>query len=657
MRSAWERQCAGPLCLPTRALSSASGGSRWGRCGSRRTGSTTASVVRCRCVSVNAAITATFTAPASARRSAAASRYGELRRGIRGAAGGARRHAARQRRWRERQREKLKIVTHQGSPLTVTQCIVSAQCRHPEPTDRCESLRARATAQNRSIARSLRVLWGGAPRIGPVSGPGAGADEGHARRVAAPIMISRALEAEILRLYHAEGWPIGTIARQLHMHHGTVRRVLWQSGVTAVRECARTSKLDAYVPFIQETFARYPTLRASRLYQMVRERGYVGQPRSLPAHGRPIATAAGGRGVSALAHLAGGTRPDRLGALRQAHHRPRAAAADGLRDGALLLAASVRALLLERRAPRSFLDAHVQAFAYFTAVPRICLYDNLRSAVLERSGDAIRFNPTLLELAAWYRFQPRPVAVARGNEKGRVERAIRFVRERFFAARRFADVADLNAQALAWCSGEAAARPCPEDRTRSVRECFEEERPRLLTLPDNPSRARSASWCGCIKHPTPASTGMTTRSRTPTCAARSRSVPPPIPCVSSMPVPSSPSIRAATIATSRSRIHRISRTWPTRSAALGVTGPWIGCTTRPRAGEVLRRRGAARRASGRAHARPDRSARYPRRRGSGGGVDRRARRGLRAPGRRAPLRRSASRPARRTPADPGASAR
>jgi len=67
----------------------------------------------------------------------------------------------------------------------------------------------------------------------------------------------------------------------------------------------------------------------------------------------------------------------------------------------------------------SFLDAHVQAFAYFTAVPRVCLYDNLRSAVLERSGDAIRFNPTLLELAAWYHFQPRPVAVARGNEKGR----------------------------------------------------------------------------------------------------------------------------------------------------------------------------------------------------------------------------------------------
>src|SRR5271170_1178533 len=107
-------------------------------------------------------------------------------------------------------------------------------------------------------------------------------------------MISRAVEAEILRLYHAEGWPNGTIARQLHVHHDTVRRVLWQSGVPAVRECARTSKLDAYVPFIQETFARYPTLRASRLYQMVRERGYLGNPdhfRHMVARWRPRPTA------------------------------------------------------------------------------------------------------------------------------------------------------------------------------------------------------------------------------------------------------------------------------------------------------------------------------------------------------------------------------
>ena len=106
--------------------------------------------------------------------------------------------------------------------------------------------------------------------------------------------------------------------------------------------------------------------------------------------------------------------------------------------------------------------------------------------MLERQGEAIRFHPTLLEFAAHYRFEPRPVAVARGNEKGRVERAIRFIREGFFAARQWRDLDDLNAQAEAWCQGQAADRPCPEDRSISVREAFAQEKPKLLTLPDTP---------------------------------------------------------------------------------------------------------------------------------------------------------------------------
>ena len=134
----------------------------------------------------------------------------------------------------------------------------------------------------------------------------------------------------------------------------------------------------------------------------------------------------------------------------------------------------------------NFLRAHVDAFQHFNGVARTLLYDNLRSVVLERRGDAIRFHPTLLELAAHYRFAPRPVAPYRGNEKGRVERMIRFVRDRFFAARPFTDLDDLNAQALAWCTETAAERPCPEDRHRTVRDVFDEEQPRLLPLPDNP---------------------------------------------------------------------------------------------------------------------------------------------------------------------------
>ena len=70
--------------------------------------------------------------------------------------------------------------------------------------------------------------------------------------------------------------------------------------------------------------------------------------------------------------------------------------------------------------------------------------------------------------------------------KGRVERAIRYVRESFFAARTFADLADLNAQALLWCNGQAADRICPADRDLRVRQAFAQEQLQLLPLPDNP---------------------------------------------------------------------------------------------------------------------------------------------------------------------------
>ena len=129
---------------------------------------------------------------------------------------------------------------------------------------------------------------------------------------------------------------------------------------------------------------------------------------------------------------------------------------------------------------------HVEAFSVLGGGVRQILFDNMRSVVLERRADAIRFHPTLLELAAHYRFEPRPVAPARGNEKGRVERHIRFARESFFCARRFHDLDDLNDQADQWCQTRAAERPCPEDPQRTVAEVFTEERAHLLALPDNP---------------------------------------------------------------------------------------------------------------------------------------------------------------------------
>jgi transposase len=297
--------------------------------------------------------------------------------------------------------------------------------------------------------------------------------------------IGAELEAQILRYYHVEKWRCGTIARQLHVHRGTVQRVLAQAGLPRVGAVQRPSRIDPYLPFIHETLKKFPSLTASRLYAMVTGRGYQGnihhfrhmvalhRPRPTPEAYLRLRTMCGEQGQidwGSFGHL-------QIGRAR----RP-------LMAFVAVLSWSRQIYLrffLDARMD-SFLAGHAGAFQAWSGVPRVLLYDNLRSAVLERQGDAIRFHPTLLSFAAHHRYEPRPVAVARGNEKGRVERAIRYARESFFAARRFADLDDLNAQAAQWCATIAASRPCREEPTITVREAFEREKPKLLALPENP---------------------------------------------------------------------------------------------------------------------------------------------------------------------------
>ncbi|MCP4379380.1 MAG: transposase, partial [bacterium] len=90
--------------------------------------------------------------------------------------------------------------------------------------------------------------------------------------------IDKELEAKILRYHHVEKWKVGTISRQLGVHHDVVNRVLSQAGLPKVERSDRPTMIDTYLPFIMETLKQYSTLTASRLYAMVRERGYGGGP-------------------------------------------------------------------------------------------------------------------------------------------------------------------------------------------------------------------------------------------------------------------------------------------------------------------------------------------------------------------------------------------
>lgn len=312
-------------------------------------------------------------------------------------------------------------------------------------------------------------------------------------------MISKELEARIVRLRHVERWRVGTIARQLGIHHGTVTRALARVGSERVRR-ERPSMIEPFVPFILSVLEKYPKLRASRLYEMVRQRGYTGGPdhfRHLVAHHRPRRPAE--------AYLRLRTFPAEQAQVDWAHFgRIEIGRAIRVLSAFVMILSYSRYLFvrfyLDQRMA-NFLRGHVAAFQWFGGVARVALYDNLKSAVLERRDDAIRFHPELLQLAAHYRFEPRPVAPARGSDKGRVERAIQYLRHSFFAARPWRDVDDLNAQVDVWCSEQAAARPWPDDRRLTVREAFEQERPSLIALPGEPYPTEELVEVSVGKHP------------------------------------------------------------------------------------------------------------------------------------------------------------
>jgi transposase len=296
-------------------------------------------------------------------------------------------------------------------------------------------------------------------------------------------MIDEETRATIRRLFYAEHWKIGTIAGELRVHPDTVRRAL-ETDRFNFNRTLRLRATDPYVPFIREILEKHPRLRATRIFQMLQDRGYAGSVVQLR---RAVACL---RPAHKEAFLRLRTFPGEQGQVDWAHFGevPVGRARRRLSCFVTTLSYS-RALYLEfffDQSMESFLRGHVQAFADWQGLPRILLYDNLRSVVLERRGDAIHFHPRLLELCAHYHFAARPCQVRAGNQKGRVERVIRYIRDSFFAARPFTTLEDFNRQALAWRDQTAHRRRWPEDDSKTVQEAFEEEKARLLPLPVHP---------------------------------------------------------------------------------------------------------------------------------------------------------------------------
>jgi transposase len=180
--------------------------------------------------------------------------------------------------------------------------------------------------------------------------------------------------------------------------------------------------LDEYRPLIAEWFKEHPTLKAQQVHGWLRTRGVK---ISYPA-------------------VVKYTREFRKKVPRAYHHLTFLPGEEAQTDwcfinhpqlgklyGFVLILSYSRYLfahVFARSSFEFFIEGHLMAFSSLGGIPYGLRYDNLATVVLKRRPE-VQYNPRFLEFSRHYNIEIRLCNPGAGNEKGRVERAIRTLRE------------------------------------------------------------------------------------------------------------------------------------------------------------------------------------------------------------------------------------
>src|SRR5277367_1515774 len=272
---------------------------------------------------------------------------------------------------------------------------------------------------------------------------------------------------ELHLLYVSEKWPIRKIERHLNMGWRTIRTYLYPPAQGAAPR-QRQSKLDPFKTVIAECLEKDFRVSAALILQRIKDLGYSGghailqeyvrkvrpQPESKRAFVR-MEPFAGERFEVDWAHFdvlnySGDIRKLYAFALVEAHSR-------------MLYVEFTHSQSFE-----TFARCHMHAFTAMGGVAREIAYDNLATAVVEHDGRLVRFLPRFLAFAREYGFFPHACNPASGWEKGKVERAIGYLRQNFWPLREFTSLHDVNHQVRQWLTEVANQRSHRETRERPL---------------------------------------------------------------------------------------------------------------------------------------------------------------------------------------------
>ena len=257
----------------------------------------------------------------------------------------------------------------------------------------------------------------------------------------------------------------------------------WPAPLSARQVAKRPSKLDAFKGQIVAQLERHP-YSAQQLLQQLKTQGYTG-------------------GYSILKEFVRLVRPVRKPAFLMLEFAPgECAQVDWGSFGSLAVGSTRRRLsffvmvlcysrmmfveFTLSEGMEQFLSCHRHALEFFGASPSKVMIDNLKTGVFEHlRGEPARFHPRYLDFAAHYGFSPVACQVARGNEKGRVENGVGYVKKNFLNGLDLPAFAAVNPAARQWVDTVANVRLHGETRCKPI-ERFVQEKPLLRPLPAMP---------------------------------------------------------------------------------------------------------------------------------------------------------------------------
>ena len=268
---------------------------------------------------------------------------------------------------------------------------------------------------------------------------------------------------------------VAQTARALHLHPKTVAKWSARSHFEPRRSVSRGSALDPFKPRVTRLLDTYP-YSAVQIFQRLREEGYGGGMTILRDYVRRIRPPK--RPVYLKLHFIAGECAQvdwgSFGSVVVGNTRRR------LSFFVMVLAYS-RRLFVEFTVSQTmehFLACHEHAFAEL-GVPSKLMVDNLKSAVLQRlAGVAPVFNPRYVDFARHHGFEIVACNVGRGNEKGRVESGVGYVKKNFLRGLELSEFSAIQAAAQVWLDTVANVRIHGETQRRPI-DLFAEERSHL----------------------------------------------------------------------------------------------------------------------------------------------------------------------------------